>query len=1205
MWSGVRNIISLFGKKSPIIKHNFNISPEEYDFLQALFCPEYFVKLSGVKKGGMSDENLFILYINDWFHKGTLPSPLIDEKILLKKYGSNIYNDRKIPLLLYWIREKKYSEIIPTPLFDPSFYLNEYEEIGLKGVDPFEHYVRHGIAEGRRPNGIFDPQFYMATGPRRAGEEGMPGYLHYLTFGIERGAAPSALLAPTLVRTAVDRANGLAAYERAVAIVGPMVEAIGLEYVNVLLGLFHPYEYDGDGNLPSNATGIDRLSHFFEIGYERGIDPGPLFDSAIYIRAAKLERAKSKKQINPIYHFLSKGRAARHVPTSLFDEAAYKSTWPDMRNEAIWGFEHFLLSGIYEGRRVNGSERQGVWTLPLDSTQGRVHNWQLFWAEAGYPAPLEAVTQQQLVPGSKAGEASQFDLAGQHIVFLRQLFVPEWYARKAGLELALDYDGLFSHYLSVGMAANIAPGPFFDPQLAASLCEVDQSAPAMKVWLERRQRKWAAPTPLFDVEYYRAVYDEFRGADIDLFEHFVVHGLAEQRVPNALFDPAWYDATYARHPSDGDLPAYIHFLLFGMERGHAPSQILLPVFAQSGACRDDPAESFQHLASAARSVFRILGPDKLQALFGFFSPQLYSGEPELCKDASGVKRLEHFLRVGLDAGITPGPFFDPDYYANVCVRHKIMASRKGAPFLHYLRHNWSKRVVPNTIFDEENYQRTQPDIRTANVWGFRHFINHGVFEGRKFDRTPAITVSPRATDEAGRRLANWQMFWDSHGGSSHCADEPIAVQQRRLTEVLQSGLFEELLNRAQALDPSVGDPRQLSAFYAAPSHDYLSAVYAQLFARLGGEKYDVIVTVPWLRTGGADLVACQLAKAVKEAMPDATVLLLRVDQTHLERPDWVPDGVDQALVADILNDIPSDHAEALLYAFFMAIAPKRIINVNSFRIWRLFQRFGKRMATQIDNYGYLFCWDQTPDGLRVGYPSMFYAATSPYLSGIFTDTSYLRDELIGMYRPPATIAERIVPLYSPARNVAPRVTLAEQGIASSGLRKRPSVLWAGRLDRQKRFDLVQEIAQLMPDVDFHCWGQALLDSPPDPRRSPKNLKLKPGFKDLVDLPLANADLWLFTSAWEGMPTILIELATLGMSVVASQVGGVPELVNGKTGFAVDAIDSPEAYAAAIRLALDNPELRVQRAKELQKLARRRYSQSTYINCIKDVFDRER
>jgi Glycosyltransferase len=142
----------------------------------------------------------------------------------------------------------------------------------------------------------------------------------------------------------------------------------------------------------------------------------------------------------------------------------------------------------------------------------------------------------------------------------------------------------------------------------------------------------------------------------------------------------------------------------------------------------------------------------------------------------------------------------------------------------------------------------------------------------------------------------------------------------------------------------------------------------------------------------------------------------------------------------------------------------------------------------------------------------------------------------------------------------------------------------------------------MPEVEFLCWGTPLLNSPPDYSRSPANLILHEGFSSYDELPLYDADLWLFTSDWEGMPTIIIELALRGVSIVASAVGGVPELIDEQTGWPVDGVRSVDDYVGAIHAALEAPHERIVRAQRLRERAHSRHSMQAYAKQVSDVLN---
>jgi glycosyltransferase involved in cell wall biosynthesis len=149
-----------------------------------------------------------------------------------------------------------------------------------------------------------------------------------------------------------------------------------------------------------------------------------------------------------------------------------------------------------------------------------------------------------------------------------------------------------------------------------------------------------------------------------------------------------------------------------------------------------------------------------------------------------------------------------------------------------------------------------------------------------------------------------------------------------------------------------------------------------------------------------------------------------------------------------------------------------------------------------------------------------------------------------------------------------------------------------------------DIARRMPDVTFRCWGAAVLDAPPKLDDLPANVAVYPPFLAYDELPLAESDGFIYTSAWDGLPTILIELGALGVPIVASAVGGVPELIDEKTGWPVGEDASADDYVEAIRAMLANHSSRIRRAVALQKKVMQRHSPDGYIDNVAALIGRE-
>ena len=83
----------------------------------------------------------------------------------------------------------------------------------------------------------------------------------------------------------------------------------------------------------------------------------------------------------------------------------------------------------------------------------------------------------------------------------------------------------------------------------------------------------------------------------------------------------------------------------------------------------------------------------------------------------------------------------------------------------------------------------------------------------------------------------------------------------------------------------------------------------------------------------------------------------------------------------------------------------------------------------------------------------------------------------------------------------------------------------------------------------------------------------PGFRHDLDSFIAAADVVVLPSFTEGLPNVALEASAAGVPVVATAVGGTPEVVaDGETGYLV-APGEPEALASKVITLLREPLLR--------------------------------
>jgi len=97
-------------------------------------------------------------------------------------------------------------------------------------------------------------------------------------------------------------------------------------------------------------------------------------------------------------------------------------------------------------------------------------------------------------------------------------------------------------------------------------------------------------------------------------------------------------------------------------------------------------------------------------------------------------------------------------------------------------------------------------------------------------------------------------------------------------------------------------------------------------------------------------------------------------------------------------------------------------------------------------------------------------------------------------------------------------------------------------------------------------------------------------EDIIDI-LNGTDIFVLTSRTEGLPNVIMEAMAAGRPVVATEVGGVPELVgDGKTGYLVPSNDTEKLSQAVIRLLKDQ-----KMAKRMGERGRERIAKSFLVD----------
>lgn len=367
------------------------------------------------------------------------------------------------------------------------------------------------------------------------------------------------------------------------------------------------------------------------------------------------------------------------------------------------------------------------------------------------------------------------------------------------------------------------------------------------------------------------------------------------------------------------------------------------------------------------------------------------------------------------------------------------------------------------------------------------------------------------------------------------------------------------------LHPEDGRYGRPELFTAPWGYDVPGQVFAALRKRVQG-PVDHVLIVPWLKTGGADLGAIHFANI----LADKHARNVLVITTEPEESPWegrLHNSVQFLEAGKVLARIPTAHSAdddciLVLVRLLLQWAPRTVHIMNSRLGWEAVRSYGLALGQESRLFASLYCDDFTPSGTPVGYARSYLPGCYRYLHRVITDNSCNFPAWVRAMGVPESLF-LTVPYPAPAWPSATDKQICDA---------HPRILWAGRLDRQKRPDLVVEIARKLPQFEFDLHGASVIDQAYGPLSSNlSNVHLHGPYEDFRRIADRGYLAFLYTTAWDGLPNVLLEASAMGIPIVAPDVGGIRELV--PLPHLVTDPDNISAYCSLLRALHSNPALR--------------------------------
>lgn len=688
---------------------------------------------------------------------------------------------------------------------------------------------------------------------------------------------------------------------------------------------------------------------------------------------------------------------------------------------------------------------------------------------------------------------------------------------------------------------------------------------ALADFLAVGQRERVSPTALFHAESYKARYPDLAGYPNWLFAHFLRHGAREGRAPGLIPDPNWFRYV---HPSPKE--RYVKEWIDPVTGHLRPLSLAHKTSLSLGNLPQDSLEVLSVIGAIEQLAFaRHLSIEETARLFELLDVRL------LVSDCDGG--IDDMTTVVSDwaAGRYPearvSHLFDAQHYEKQV--SSSFASNVDA-LLHWVGYGVEARISPTPLFDEAFYCWQHRDLRAIDEWTFWHFLRHGLVEGRRpsplfnsayFTSTRSPLRRPALLDYLDRQNAGEAVRPD--GGwpvisavgldcGTNLAEIASQFAERKIFDYRKNGVLHRLITQANSLEPQIkfyDDVRQHSV---APFNAPHLAELQQARQRIG--RADILILRDQITFGGVDIVGAHLSSALRQAYPGARIVVISTLGPALDGCAEAYEAAEHVDLSDIFSTCPAEVSARLMHDILMGSQCHAAFILNSLFGWEAIRKFGRQIANTMLVYGYFFCDDRDVNGEVDGYPSRYFIDCMLWVDQVFFDSKCLYDEFARRMLNSAVFKRKTSVLRTPGLGLPPRLV---ERWRSRKRNARPTIGWAGRFDRQKRVDLLLEIARNMPDADFVVWGKAVLDADDYDWDLP-NLKLAGMFRDYEEIVDANIDVFLYTSAWDGVPTILLTIGEIGIPTVATDVGGVAEAVP-RAGLVAQSA-GPEKYIDRLR-----------------------------------------
>lgn len=425
-------------------------------------------------------------------------------------------------------------------------------------------------------------------------------------------------------------------------------------------------------------------------------------------------------------------------------------------------------------------------------------------------------------------------------------------------------------------------------------------------------------------------------------------------------------------------------------------------------------------------------------------------------------------------------------------------------------------------------------------------------------------------------------------------------------EFLQTAGMTEIVQAANKIDPmiSMGILQYVDAGTNIPVSKAAAMAYFQACMQVCSTNFSDILLVPFMAKGGAEKFILSVIEALQGDDPDSHLLVIATQKiNNHEWLDKLPNGSVFLDLFSLCHDLSLKELEIVTLRLIQHISGVKRIHMKNCEFVDRFSRRYIRYLKGFDTTFYHFCDPQiifNDAHFLNGQSFEFVSELGQQLTRVISDH---KNNL-------TTLGNLVGPQYLPSLATIYNSCQISSEDRPDGLKARQRILWASRLDEQKRPHLVCRIAKALEkegiNADIDAYGGATYEL-----IGAKIFIGAPGvtycgsFDGLSSIPLDQYDAFLYTSAFDGLPNVVLEAMAAGLPVIAANVGGIGEAVTSETGYLLENGSEDalvEHYVRAIKELYDDWPEALRRGKNGRQLVARQHSSAAFSARVREIFD---